>query len=96
MEVETKEFKIQDETYYFRPNFRAMIEFEKIAKKSTSQLDDSSMIDSSQLLYCGVISGMRKKQKEFKLSYDEFIDLIDDNFDELAKVLFGGSEEKKE
>ena len=87
MEVKTKELIIKDEKFYFRPNFRAMIEFEKLAKKPIAQLDDESMIDNSMMLYCGVISGMKKEKKKFELSYDDFIDLVDDNLESIMNLV---------
>ena len=94
MEVKSKKIKIDDQEFYFRLNFRAIIEFEELSKKPISMLIEDSMKDNSFVLYCGIKSGMKYEKKEFDLSYDEFVDLVDDNIQDLMTNLSEDNNDK--
>ena len=93
MEVKTQQFKIAKHTFYFRANYRAMIEFENLAKKPVSEI--STMKDTLMFVYSGVVAGMHVKGQAFAMSFDDFIDLMDDNFDLIKTLGLNGDDVKK-
>lgn len=80
MEVESKKIKLSGKEYLFRANFRCLLEFEKISGKSVNEIE--SLNDSTMFVYCGIKAGMIHAKKPYKLTYDEFVDTLD-NFDVL-------------
>ena len=96
MEVEVKKFTIKDREYFFRLNFRAMIEYEKLSGKPISELNFTSMIDNSMLLYAGTKAGMLVEKLEFNNTIDEFIDLIDTEINTLSELLLGDDKIEEE
>ena len=96
MEVKSKELKLGEYDFVFRLNFRAMIEFEKMSKKTVSDIKYNSMIDNSMLLYCGIKAGMLFEKKPFKIKYEDFVDLIDLDINTLMGVLIDESDENEE
>lgn len=94
MEITTKEYKINDQEFMFRPNMRAMIEFERLACKPVPTM--MSTEDHITFLYAGTVAGMRKAGKEFTLTLDDYIDLIDGDFDLLSDLMDAVDEEDSE
>jgi len=76
MEVKSKTIELQGEKYLFRPNFRCLLEYEKISGNGVG--DIKTLNDSTMFLYCGVKAGMIFDKKKFEMTYDEFIDKLDD------------------
>lgn len=93
MEPESKEYKIEDQTFYFRPCAMAFIEFEKISGKSITECKES-ITDTMLLVYAGTKAGMEREGKKFEMSLDEFIRMVDVNMD-VIKALAGGGAKKK-
>jgi hypothetical protein len=69
--LETKSVKINGTDYPLKMTMRAMIEFEKLSGHTISTV--STLEDVTIMFYCTVKAGGAK------LSYDEFLDLIDDH-----------------
>lgn len=82
MEVETKKYKIKGETYFYRANNRAMIEFEKLVGKRYGLITDSAM-DLTALLYCGTKAGMKYEKEKFEIEFEDFIDMVDMNLNDI-------------
>lgn len=64
-------------------NNRAILDFEKMSGKSFNAID--SHTDSLQFMYCSLKAGARKEGKSFSMTFDEFIDYIDQNPDALPQ-----------
>jgi hypothetical protein len=88
--LETKNIKIGDIDYPCKLSVRASITFEELTGKDISQL--SSLVDFVAAFYGSV------KACGSKLTYDEFLDLIDNYPESLIefKNTFTESTEKKE
>lgn len=69
--LEKRLIKILDKEYPVKMSVRAITNFEKISGKSISEL--SSLADITIIFYCAVKSGGAD------LTYDQFMDLIDDD-----------------
>lgn len=105
MEVKTEYYKLlagkekkDSIDLCFRWNARAGILYEKIAGHKPDA-DVDTLEDSIMLSYAGTVSGMQYEGQPFDLSYDEYIDLIDDQI-EVINELFermnpAGEGEKK-
>lgn len=93
MEVTSKKYELNGKTYIFRPNFRAMIEFERIAEKPASLATTTE--DNLLFLYCGTKAGMKKAKEKFTMDFEDFIDEVDGNFDILADLTEEPKKEKK-
>jgi len=91
MEVKSRQYKTNGKTLWFRPNFRASIEYERVCGEA---LGESTGIEKNLLyLFTGTIAGMKKAGLEFTMSFEEFIDFIDDDFDVLNRMM---EEERKD
>ena len=73
--MEQLKIKLNEVEYTLKPSTRSLLKFEDMTKKSVSKLDDN-FSDIITLFYC-MLYGANKDI--FKLSFDEFIDIIDDN-----------------
>lgn len=93
MEVKSKEYKLGESTFYFRPCAAAFIEFEKISGKSITECKES-ITDTMALVYAGTKAGMEWEGEKFEMSLDEFIKKVDVNLD-VIKALAGGRAKKK-
>lgn len=94
MEIKSRPYKIKDLELVFRPNMRAMIEFERMTNKSIS--DSATTEDHIAFLYCGTVAGMKKEGREFSQSFDDYIDMIDGDFDLLSELVEVAEEEDSE
>lgn len=93
MEVESRKIILSGNEFLFRPNFRCLLEYEKISGKGVNEIH--SLSDSTMFLYSGVKAGQLFAKKEFKLTYDEFVELLDD-LDVLAVLSDGAKEDEKD
>jgi hypothetical protein len=71
--LQERKIKIGDRDYSLKMTNRAMMEFEEISGHSISIIE--TLRDITIMLYCCLKAGDRK---EFALSYEEFLDLIDE------------------
>jgi hypothetical protein len=82
--------KIRDKEYPLKLCVRAMIEFEQIAGHSISTIE--SLADITVIFYCTF------KYGGSDMSYNEFLDLIDDNpetLNDFADLIMEKTEKKK-
>jgi hypothetical protein len=85
MEIKSRPYKINEKELLFRPNMRAMIDFERATGKS---VDESvSTEDHVTFLFCGTVAGMKKAGRDFSLTLDDYIDLIDGDFSLLSDLM---------
>lgn len=90
MEVKSKEYKLRGDIFYFRPSARAYIEFEAVAGKSISKMDET-LVDSLRFVYACTKAGMHFEKRNFNMSYMEFLDFVDDDLDAIFDVLSDGN-----
>lgn len=93
MESISKEYKIENQKFYFRPCAMAFIEFEKLSGKSITECEES-LTDTMLLVYAGTKAGMEHEGEKFEMSLDEFIRVVDVNMD-VIKALAGKEPKKK-
>lgn len=85
--------------------FNALRKYSSKTKTSLQDLDklgtDMTLDDALTLIYCGVEDGYRAAKQECELSIDDLADLIDGDYDSIAKAMeilaeqMGGNNEKK-
>ena len=85
MEIKSRPYKINEQEFLFRPNMRAMIDFERATGKSVTESESTE--DHITFLFCGTVAGMKKAGREFTLSLDDYIDLIDGDFSLLSDLI---------
>ena len=71
--LKTVNVQIGDMTFPCRMSNRATMELDAM-----SSISDSSLEKLNMLFYCTAKAGAKKEGKEFKYTYDEFLDEIDD------------------
>jgi hypothetical protein len=71
--------KFNDVEYVVKKTNKAIIDFEVLAQKKISQLDDS-YTDTMTLFYCFLKAANRDT---FKYTFDQFLDVLDDNMDSI-------------
>lgn len=76
--AEIKYVKIGDNNIPIKLTNRAMIEYEKLTGESILSFKGSDRL--SKLFYVTAKAGARSLKQEFKHSYEEFLDLIDDYY----------------
>lgn len=69
--------KIGEKEYKIRQSFRALLLFEELSGKDVSDIKDS-VTDILKLFYC-ILKANNKDT--FNYTFDEFIDLIDENYE---------------
>jgi len=74
--LETKKIKIGDKEYPVRMSLRAMIEFENMSGHSISTME--TLQDMTMIFYCTLKAGGSA------MTYDEFMDIVDDSPDVLT------------
>jgi hypothetical protein len=97
--LEVKKVKIGEKEFPIKITNRAMIEYEKLSGGSVSAMEGTE--DLCQLFYCTAKAGAKSELVEFGYSYEEFLDLIDDYYNDtminFSKALVEpGGEGKKE
>lgn len=85
MEVKSRKYTVGTEEFLFRANMRANIEFERRTGEPVKPTDN--MEKNLLYLYCGTVAGMSKAKLDFTYTFDEFIDLLDDDFAVLERLM---------
>lgn len=96
--LENKIVKVGDREFPIRVTNRAMIEYEKLAGSSISDMDGHERL--IKFFYCTARAGAKSEGKEFNFSFEQFLDAIDNYYLEtltnFSKAIAGpGGEEKK-
>lgn len=73
--MESIKIKIGENEFIIKQSFRSLMMFEEMTGRNVNQLNDS-LNDLMTLLYCMLKAANRMN---FTYTYDEFIDLIDEN-----------------
>ena len=74
-------------SFFFRFNVKAGIHFEKMAGISSPDEEEELTFEQTiQLAYAGTVAGMWKEGKPFELSYDEYVDLVDQDFETISNL----------
>jgi hypothetical protein len=94
---EVKRVKVGDLEFPVKLTIRAMIDYETLSGDSIMNLEGTEK--SMKFFYCTAKAGARSEGKEF-MTYDEFLDSIDDDFAEavtnFSEALFeSGNDTKK-
>jgi hypothetical protein len=96
--ADVKRVKVGDREFPVKLTIRAMIDYESLSGDSILNLEGTEK--SMKFFYCTAKAGARSEGKEF-MTYDQFIDAIDDDFAEavtnFSQALFeaGGDTKKK-
>lgn len=70
--------KLGEKEYVVKKSMRALLLFEELTGKPMSKIDDS-LNNTITLFYCI----LKVANKDFNYTFDEFIDLIDENIDSI-------------
>jgi len=86
--------------------FNALRKYSSKTKTSLQDLDklgtDMTLDDALNLIFCGIEDGYRAAKQECELTIDDLADLIDSDYDSIAKAMeilaeqMGGDTEKKQ
>lgn len=93
--MQTLNIELKGKEYVIKQSFRSYLLFEEMTKKQISEIQ--SFKDIITLLYCT----LKGCNKTFDYSFDDFIDIIDENpevfekFNEFNSSLVSNSDEKK-
>ena len=95
----TQAVKVGNMSFPVKFTNRAMIEYETISGSNLSKFNGTENI--IQLFYCTAKAGAKSIDLEFKYTYEEFLDLIDDygtdvltNFVKVLSIESGGDKKK--
>lgn len=75
--------KIKDQTVELAYTMRMYILFETIQGKSVNFISEPSYTDLIVLFYCAIIATLQKNKQPLDISYDEFLDFVDEGGDKL-------------
>jgi hypothetical protein len=97
--IETKKVKVGDRVFPVRITARSMINYEELTGKSISTIDGTK--DILQFFYVTAKAGAKSEGTEFKYTFEQFLDLIDDYYTEaitnFSEAIFQpGGEGKKQ
>lgn len=99
--AEIKNIKVGEKTFPVKLTNRAMIEYEALTGETMINLQGSERL--TKLFYCTAKAGAKSAGHEFKHTYEQFLDAIDDyyldvlnNFTAAIVEMFGTPEEKAE
>jgi hypothetical protein len=76
--IEVNNVKVGEREFPIKLTNRAMIEYEALTGETVLNLTGSERL--VKLFYCTAKAGARSESQEFKYTYDEFLDLIDDYY----------------
>tara|TARA_R110001606_G_scaffold393744_1_gene563978 strand:- start:2102 stop:2431 length:330 start_codon:yes stop_codon:yes gene_type:complete len=86
--------------------FNALRKYSSKTNTSLQDLDrlgvDMTLDNALTLIYCGIEDGYRAAKQEFKLTIDDLADLIDTDYEVIARAMeilteqMGGGSEKKQ
>lgn len=95
--LKVKKIKVGQTEFHIKLTTRAMIEFEELSGSSIANF--SSTGDIIKLFYCTAKAGAKSEKVEFKYSFEEFLDIIDEYpteaMTEFTKCLDALSDKKK-
>jgi hypothetical protein len=101
--AEVNKVKVGERSFSIKLTNRAMIEYEALTGETMLNLTGSERL--VKLFYCTAKAGAKSENHDFKYTYEEFLDLIDDyyldvlnNFTNAIVGMFGTpepSDEKK-
>ena len=98
--TETKKVRVGDLEFFVRVTNRSMIEYEALTGDSILNLEGTERL--LKFFYCTAKAGAKSESREFKYSFDEFLDAIDDYYTEtmtnFSKALLepgGGGKKQK-
>jgi hypothetical protein len=99
--ADVKNIKVGDKSFAIKLTNRAMIEYEAMTGETMVNLQGSERL--SKLFYCTAKAGARSAGHEFKYTYEQFLDVIDDfyldvlnNFTTAMVDMFATPEESAE
>jgi hypothetical protein len=99
--AEAKSIRIGEKSFPIKLTNRAMIEYEALTGETMVNLQGSERL--VKLFYCTAKAGAKSAGHEFKYTYDQFLDVIDDyyldvlnNFTTAIVDMFGTPAEKAE
>lgn len=97
--------EINDKKYPIKFGFSALAKYSKITNTSLSDLDklgfEMTLDRALTLVFCGIEDGYRTAKQECKLDVNDLADLIDTDYDALARAMsilteqMGGNKTKK-
>jgi len=93
MENKTKKYKIDGDTFYYRPCAWAYIEFEQLTGKPFAEAEDT-VKDTLSLIWACTVAGMKIEGKPFDMDFEAYVLKIDDNLSIISE-LAGEVTEKK-
>lgn len=93
MEAKSKQYQLKDKKFYFRNSARAFIEFEAETGKSISEMEET-MVDSMHFVYACTKAGMRYEKQPFEMSFDEYIDFVDEQLEVILDLVEGDLKKK--
>lgn len=99
--AEVKSIKVGEKSFPVKLTNRAMIEYEALTGETMVNLKGSERL--TKLFYCTAKAGARAAGHEFKHTYEQFLDAIDDyyldvlnNFTTAIVEMFGAPQEATE
>jgi len=93
MENKTKKYKIDGDTFYYRPCAWAYIEFEKLAQKPFAEAKDT-VEDTLRLIYACTVAGMKIEGQEFDMDFEAYVLKVDDNLSIISELAEEVTEKK--
>jgi hypothetical protein len=72
--------KVGDKVFPVKITYRARVEYENMTGRPMSEFPEHIIENTAIFFFCTAKAGAR----EFKYTYEEFINIIDDHFDELV------------
>lgn len=94
MEVTTKFYKLKGKEFAFRNNPRTLIEFERMTGKTVTEI--AGIEDQLSFVYAGTVSGMKYENRTLDVDFEQFIDLIDSDMDQVLGLFSNGKDKEEE
>lgn len=74
--LKVEKLTVGEHDFYIKTSTRSMIEYEELSGKSIANLNTTN--DLLKFFYTTAKAGAKSEGVDFKYTYDEFLDLIDD------------------
>lgn len=78
--LDYKTIKVGDIEFPIRITMRSIIDYESLAGSSITSMDTTEKL--VKFFYCTAKAGAKATKEEFTYTYDEFLDVIDNYFEE--------------
>ena len=98
--------EINNKKYPIKFGFNALRKYSSKTNTTLQDLDklgnNMTLDNALNLIYCGIEDGYRAAKQECKITIDDLADLIDNDYDSIAKAMeilaeqMGGDTEKKQ